>query len=332
MHTLRRAAVVGLGTQALEDHLPGVAASRLAELVAVCDTDPGRVAPVESAHQVPGYTDLERLLADVRPDFVIIAVPHHAGRRITETCAKAGVHVMKEKPFATDPAEAADLAVLCRTTGIELMVTVQRRFHPVYRAARQMLEHVGDPYLLEGRYTFRCPDPSAGWRGQAGLAGGGCLIDMGYHLVDLVIWYLGLPDRILAHTSATASPGASYDAEDTALVHLSYDSGLHGSLLVSRSIGPKAEQLRVTGPQGTVVVERGRASRLDPGGRPVESLTREPAWPRAATAQIDHFCRVLDGRCPNPSGPDAHLPHAAFLGAAYASATTGRPMDPKEFL
>jgi predicted dehydrogenase len=332
MHTLKKAAVVGLGAQAQEDHLPAVRASQTAELVAVCDTAPDRTSAVANTYQVPGYTDLDRLLAEARPDFVIAAVPHHVGRQVVETCAAAGVHVMKEKPFATDPGEAADLAATCRKTGIELMVTVQRRFHPIYTAARQLLEHIGVPYLVEGRYTFHCPDPAAGWRGQAKLAGGGCLMDMGYHLIDLVIWYLGLPDRVLADTSAAALPGASYDAEDTALVHLAYDSGLNGSLLVSRSVGPKTEQLTVTGQRGTLVVERGRVSRLDPGGQMIESLAREPAWPCAATAQIDCFCRVLDGRRPNPSGPSAHLPHAAFLGAAYASTATGHPMNPNEFL
>jgi predicted dehydrogenase len=212
------------------------------------------------------------------------------------------------------------------------MVTVQRRFHPVYTAALQLLEQIGTPYLVEGRYTFHCPDPAAGWRGDAKLAGGGALVDMGYHLIDLLIWYLGLPDRVLADTSAAAAPDKEYDAEDTALVHLAYDCGLYGSLLISRSAGPKAERLTVTGPRGSVVVERGSARRLDPAGHLIESLTREPAWPAAAAAQIDCFCRVLDGTRPNPSGPTTHLAHAAFLAAAYASKATATARDPKEFL
>ncbi|GAA2512177.1 Gfo/Idh/MocA family oxidoreductase [Streptomyces thermolineatus] len=328
---LKRAAVVGLGGQATEDHLPGLADCQFAELVAVCDTDPARAATRAKTHAVPGYTDLKAMLEREQPDFVITAVPHHAGREVIETCAAAGVHVMKEKPFATGPEEAAELVELCARTGIELMVTVQRRFHPIYTAALQLLEQIGTPYLVEGRYTFHCPDPAAGWRGQAKLAGGGCLADMGYHLIDLLIWYLGLPDRVLAHTSACAMPGADYDAEDTALVHLAYDSGLYGSLLISRSAGPKAERLTVTGPRGAVVVERGAVRRLDPAGQMVESLIREPAWPSAAAAQIDCFCRVLDGTRVNPSGPNAHLAHAAFLAAAYASQVTSLPVDPKEF-
>ncbi|WKX70833.1 Gfo/Idh/MocA family protein [Streptomyces sp. XD-27] len=328
----KRAAVVGLGGQAQKDHLPALADCRLAELVAVCDVDPRRAATQADQWRVPGFTDLTRLLKEARPDFVVAAVPHHAGRAVIEACAEAGVHVMKEKPFATDAHEAVELAALCGKTGIELMVTVQRRFHPLYAAAVDLLEHIGSPYLVEGRYTFHCPDPAAGWRGRAELAGGGCLADMGYHLIDLLIWYLGLPDRVLADTSAAAAPGADYDAEDTALVHLAYDAGLYGSLLVSRSAGPKTERLAITGPHGAVVVERGMVRRLDSAGQVLESLVREPAWPCAAATQIDYFCRVLDGTRPNPSGPAEHLPHAAFLAAAYASQATARPADPKEYL
>lgn len=328
----KRAAVVGLGGQAQKDHLPALADCRLAELVGVCDVDPQRAAAQADQRRVPGFTDVGCLLREVRPDFAIVAVPHHAGRAVITACAEAGVHVLKEKPFATDPHEAAELAALCEKTGIELMVTVQRRFHPIYAAALQLLDQIGTPYLVEGRYTFHCPDPATGWRGRAELAGGGCLADMGYHLIDLVLWYLGLPDRVMADTSAAAAPGAEYDAEDTALVHLAYNSGLYGSLLVSRSAGPKTEHLAITGPHGTLAIERGAVRLLDPAGQVVESLLREPAWPCPPAVQIDHFCRVLEGTHPNPSGPAAHLPHAAFLAAAYASQATARPADPKEFL
>lgn len=332
MSVIKTAAVVGVGGQAQKEHLPGLRDCRFANLTAICDVDPDRTATLAHHWRVPGFTNLKELLNEARPDFVIAAVPHHSGREVIERCAEAGVHVMKEKPFATEPREAVELFSLCAATGIELMVSVQRRFHPVYRAAHHVLEQIGTPYLVEGRYTFHCPDPAAGWRGRARLAGGGCLADMGYHLIDLLIWYLGLPDRVLADTSTAAAPNADYDAEDTALVHLAYDTGLYGSLLVSRSAGPKSEHLSITGPNGTVIIERGLVRRVDPGGQVVESLVAEPAWPSTAATQIDHFSQVLDGTRANPSGPAEHLAHAAFLAAAYTSQTTGHSTDPKEFL
>ncbi|MFJ8313635.1 MULTISPECIES: Gfo/Idh/MocA family protein [unclassified Streptomyces] len=332
MSVRKRAAAIGLGHQALDDHLPGLAGSQFAQLAAVCDTDPSKLAAQAHQHNVPGFTDIRALLEDVRPDFAIVAVPHHVGREVIETCAVAGVHVLKEKPLATSPAEAAELVALCDKAGIELMVTAQRRFHPLCTAAVQLLEQIGQPCLVEGRYTFHCPDPAAGWRGRASLAGGGALMDMGYHLIDLLIWYLGPPDRILASASTAAHPDAQYDAEDTALVHLAYDSGLYGSLLISRSAGPKTEQLTVTGPRGAVVIERGRLRRLAPDGQLIESLPREPAWPSADAAQIDCFCRVLDAERTNPCGPRSHVAHAAFLAAAYTTQTSLTPADPKEYL
>lgn len=119
---------------------------------------------------------------------------------------------------------------------------------------------------------------------------------MGYHLIDMILWYFGQPDRILADLSVSARPDREYDAEDTALIHFAYDSGLYGSLLVSRFIGPKREQ----------------------------------AWPSAAACQVDYFCRVIDQLRPNLSGPAENLAHMSFISAAYESARTHAHVNPKE--
>lgn len=148
----------------------------------------------------------------------------------------------------------------------------------------------------------------------------------------MLLWYFGQPDRVLASLSATARPDRSYDAEDTALIHFSYDHGLYGSLLLSRYIGPKREEITLVGSKGMVHLERGRIRRLTNTGEVVESLAREQAWPAAATCQIDHFCRVLDGTRPNLSGPTENLAHMAFIAACYASARTGSYVAPKEML
>lgn len=163
-------------------------------------------------------------------------------------------------------------------------------------------------------------------------AGGGCIIDMGYHLIDMILWYFGLPDRVLADISVSARPDREYDAEDTALIHFSYDSGLYGSLLLSRFIGPKTEQIRLVGSKGMVHLECGRIRRLANGGEVIESLSRDQAWPSAATGQIDYFCRVVEGIRPNVSGPQENLSHMSFITASYESARTHAYINPKELL
>ncbi|WP_418155547.1 Gfo/Idh/MocA family protein [Actinoalloteichus caeruleus] len=328
--TKLRAGVVGLGKQALDDHIPALLSSDAAELVAVCDEDTEIVREQRYKLRVAGYTDVEAMFTAEQLDFVVVCVPHNAGQAIIHTAAERRVHVLKEKPFATTLTEAKELAELCERTGIHLMVTLQRRFNPIYTSFTQLADQIGTPFVVNAAYTLHITDPSEGWRGQATKAGGGCVIDMGYHLIDMLLWYFGLPDRLLADISTTARPDRSYDAEDTALIHFSYDSGLYGSLLLSRFIGPKSEQIRLVGSKGIVHLERGRIRRLTNGGDVVESLAREQAWPSAAVSQINHFCRVIEGARPNASGPRENLAHLSFVEGCYESARTRTSINPKE--
>lgn len=104
-----KAAVVGLGKQAAEDHIPGVFGSSSTELVAVCDIDPALVENHSKQWNVNSYTDFREMFATESLDMAIVAVPHHVGRSVVAAAAEKGVHVLKEKPFATSLAEARDL-------------------------------------------------------------------------------------------------------------------------------------------------------------------------------------------------------------------------------
>lgn len=325
-----RAGVVGLGKQALDDHVPGLRSSDGAELVAVCDDAPELVREHQYRLKVSGYTDFREMFEAEQLDLVIVTVPHHVGRAVIATAAEHRVHVLKEKPFATSMVEARELAKQCEEAGIQLMVTLQRRFNPIYTSFMQLADQIGTPFMVDGQYTLYVDDPSDGWRGKSAMAGGGCIIDMGYHLVDMILWYFGQPDRVLANISVEARPDRTYDAEDTALIHFGYESGLYGSLLLSRFIGPKTEQIRLFGSRGIVHLERGRIRRLTSGGEVIESLSREQAWPSAAACQVDYFCRVVEGLRPNVSGPNENLAHMGFIAACYESARTRAYIDPKE--
>lgn len=328
-HAKLRAGLVGLGKQALDDHIPALQSSDGAELVAICDERPEIVREHQYHLRVNGYTDFHEMFRSEPLDLVIVAVPHNIGRSVIETAAKHQVHVLKEKPFATTLSEAQELSTLCGESGIQLMVTLQRRFNPIYTSFVQLADQIGTPFVVDAQYTLFIDDPSEGWRGTAAKAGGGCVIDMGYHLIDMILWYFGLPDRVLADMSVAARPDRTYDAEDTALIHFGYDSGLYGSLLLSRYIGPKTEHIRLVGSRGIVHLERGRIRRLTNGGQVVEALSREQSWPSAATSQIDYFCRVIVGLRPNISGPKENLAHMRFITACYESAKVHAYINPK---
>lgn len=326
------AAVIGLGHQAKEDHLPGLGESTLVDLVAVCDIDAERCADVAEQYGVPAYLDHIQLLDTVKPQMVIITLPHHLHFDVVTDAINRGCHVLKEKPFALSVKEATELGELASAARVHVMTTLQRRFNPIYTSFFQLVDQIGKPFLVNTNYTMYVPDPHVGWRGSRATAGGGCLIDMGYHMLDLLVWYVGMPSSVVATISATAIDDEDYDAEDTAILLLSWPGGIHGTCRVSRSLPPKTEVLRVVGTRGVVEVERGAIRRLASDGTVKEELLRDRAWGVAATSQIDHFARVIRGERTNPGSPEYHRQHAAIIEAAYESAAHSTIVDPRKAL
>jgi Oxidoreductase family, NAD-binding Rossmann fold len=102
-----RAGVVGIGKQAIEDHIPGLQASDGAKLVAICDHDPEVVREQQYRQRVPGYTDFREMFKAEHLDLVVVATPHHVGRDVIYAAAEHGIHVLKEKPAEVTPASPA---------------------------------------------------------------------------------------------------------------------------------------------------------------------------------------------------------------------------------
>jgi predicted dehydrogenase len=152
---------------------------------------------------------------------------------------------------------------------------------------------------------------------------------MGYHMVDLLMWYFGLPDMVFAETSHAAKEKKEYDAEDTANIIFKYQKqGFWGSLLISRVIPPKQEYLNVFGTRGFMHLERGKIERYTCSGELMESLQRENSWPSAAQDQLEYFVNVLRGEQNNIIDPEFHFNHLAFIEAAYRSKLDGKYIEP----
>lgn len=326
--------IIGLGHQAEEDHIPAILASTDVELVAVADIDKEKLTSFARNHDaVHIYEHYEDLLQGEDLDFIIIAVPHHLHKDIMKAAIKRKVHILKEKPFAVSLAEAKEIKEYAERNNVNIMLTLQRRFNPIYSTFFQFIDKIGAPFFMEARYTFYTDSPHEGWRGKKDLAGGGCLIDMGYHGIDLLMWYFGLPDLVFAETSCAAKEDIIYDAEDTAQVLFRYTKrGILGSFLVSRVMPPKTEYFDVYGTRGIIHIERGRIERRSPGGTVQEVLSREHHWPSAAQDQLEYFVKVVQGKRENIASPDFHFNHLAFIEAAYRAKNEGTYVNPHTIL
>lgn len=332
-HTFK-VGVVGLGKQALEDHIPALLAIDDVELVAVADNNREKLDQFLVKHPlVKGYASAHELYETHTLDFVIIALPHYLHLEATKEALQRNIHVFKEKPFAVSLHDAREIDALAREHNRQVSVTLQRRFNPIYETFFQLVEKIGHPFYVEVKYTLFVENPEDGWRGNKDLAGGGCLIDMGYHMIDLLIWYFGLPDGVCAEISCHAKDRCNYTAEDSAGLLFTYkDKGMWGTLLVSRSIAPKREYVRVYGTKGSINLERGKIERFHTDGTLCESLQRKDSWPSAPQDQINYFIKVIKGEKPNTSSPQFHFNHLAFIEAAYKSVESKGYVDPQTFL
>ena len=188
---------------------PGAIAAGFAEamtlvdggaIVAVASRSFQRATEFADRHGVQSrYGDYESLLADPEVDIVYVATPQSRHASDTIACMQAGKHVLCEKPFALDLAQARRMIEVAQEKGLFVMEAIWSRFLPAYRSLVDMLEagRIGVPILVEGDFGFRRPvDPE--FRLFRLDLGGGGLLDLGIYPVQLCSLVLGPPESVVA--------------------------------------------------------------------------------------------------------------------------------------
>ena len=338
MDTRMKFIAIGLGHQTLDDHLPAMMESDRFKLVGVHDKNKETCHQVAIKYDCEAIVDLPKFLAGVpelRVDGAIVALPHDQYLPVLQMLAEKGIHIIKEKPFATSVDEALKISSLIKKNKVSFSLTLQRRFNPVFNSFAQLVRRIGRLHAIEAKYVLNIKRLDEGWRASQLHAGGGALIDLGYHYVDLLVWYFGLPDEVTCNTSSGNREGQTYDVEDTAFVQMRYfnENSSHellGSLIVSRVFPEKDEGMTAYGTRGHVNVQRGSVTRTNAEGTIEEKLVREHAWPSALVDQLEASAEAIT----NPSrcgfvDPD-YLMHVAFVEACYLAAKTHKPQNPKE--
>jgi predicted dehydrogenase len=334
--------VVGLGHQSLDDHIPAILECEHFELVGVVDIEEAKAKEVGATQSVPFSSDVNTLLGklDFKPDAALVAVPHNDYLPIIKLLAEQKIHIIKEKPFAVSAEDAMQIAKLIKTNNITLQVTLQRRFNPIFNpiflSFKQLVKRIGKLHSIEARYTLNIARLDEGWRASRLYSGGGALVDLGYHYVDLIVWYFGLPDSVTCKLSTGNRDGQVYDVEDTAFLDFSYnDTGednerILGSLIVSRVYPDKEEKLVAYGTKGSVAVKRGQVVRRDLDGNEIECLTRTGSWPSALVDQMDEFAEYIINGEHNGDVEARYLKQVALVSAAYKSADLHQSHNPND--
>ena len=335
-----RTIVIGLGHQSLDDHLPALNDSPMFDLIAVCDTDENKAFDIGNQYHVPAHKDLDELLDQFHGsiDVALVAVPHGSYFPIIKTLAENGIDIIKEKPFAVSFDETKKIKALVEKKQIGIRMTLQRRYNPIFQSFAQLKRRIGNVHAIEARYVMNIGKLDKDWRGSSLSAGGGALIDLGYHYVDLIVWYFGLPDTVMCNLGFDGREGQNYDVEDTAYVQFTYnrkansDSNINGNLTVSRVHIQKEEAFTALGTRGHVTVKRGMVTRVfGPEEHDKEVLERHGAWPSALIDQLEHCAEELKSGTCRGQIDDEYLKHMAFIEACYHSAKSEKPARPEKF-
>jgi predicted dehydrogenase len=246
-----RVALVGYGSAGRGIHRPLLAAAGASPMVVVtgnAERAAQVAAELPAARVVP---DLDAALA-LGIDLAVIASPSGVHGVNALACIEAGVAAVVDKPLGTGARQAADVVDRAATRGVPLTVFQNRRWDAENRTLARLLGQgaLGDVHRFERRWERWRPVPKNRWRENAPAAdGGGILLDLGPHLVDLALHLFGPVRAVYAETAAWTTA-----AEDDAFLALEHAGGVRSHLAASSVAGAPGPRTRVLGSAGAYVV------------------------------------------------------------------------------
>jgi UDP-N-acetyl-2-amino-2-deoxyglucuronate dehydrogenase len=331
--------IIGTGVIAAM-HAGAIATLPGARLVAVTDVAAAAATAFAAARGCAAEPDLDAVLARDDVHVVCVCVPSGLHAEVGVRAAKAGKHLVVEKPIDVTLKAADRLIDAARTAGVALTVISQHRFDPGLAELKRLLGDgaLGRLVLGEARtkwYRTQAYYDSAGWRGSWAMDGGS-LMNQGVHYVDLLRWCMGPVTEV---TAVCTTQAHQIEAEDTALAIVRFGSGAVGTILSSTAAFPGFPQrLEITGTEGTVIIEDGQIVRRafgakapDGGDDTLPGTAGAGSDPAALdvsghAAQIADLLAAIDnGREPAVDG-QAGRDALQVVCAVYESARTGRPV------
>lgn len=339
-----RVGVIGLGMG--RHHLMEYVKHPRVEVAAIADPDSERLEGVGGEFAVPArYTTAGEMLAKEALDVVSVAVPNKFHKELTVAALEAGCHVLCEKPMAMSAGEAREMLAASRRTGRRLMINFSFRFTEQSYALKKQVDSgvLGDIYFARTIWHRRRGMPGfGGWFGTKALAGGGPLIDLGVHRLDLALWLMGYPRptwvmgstyNAIAAAKAKAA-GKTFDVEDMAVGLVKFDNGATLEVEASWAANIKENErmeTRLLGTQGGLVQRNVAEGYTFEAEMFVEregcqfDMKLHPPVPEAQSSMA-HFVDCILADRPHTATGEEGLIVMELLDALYLSAATGEPV------
>lgn len=326
-------AMLGLGFYATRIIMPRFAECEHSRLAALVSGAPEKLARYGAQYGIPeasrySYETFDRIIDDPSVDIVYVVTPNSLHRPFTERAARAGKHVMCEKPMATSSADGEAMIAACKAAGRKLMIGYRSRFEPHNLDAIALARGgaLGPVRAIVADHGWTATDPEM-WRAKRALSGGGSLMDIGIYSLNAARYLTGEePIAVNAMESTDRSNPVFAEIEDTINFQLLFASGATANCVSTYSAN--CNRYRVSGPKGWVEIDpatsyEGHAMRANLEGK---TAARSPSRGSKSqfAAQLDHLSEcVLTGREPIVPGEEG-LKDLRIIEAIYQAARERR--------
>lgn len=258
--------VIGAGGIADRRMIPAILSSEKCELVAVMDRVPAVAEAVGKKYGVPFFTDEDEMLSAVQCDAVYIGTPVFCHYPQAMTALKYGKHALIEKPIALDAEQGSKLVQLFKSGLKHVEIGYMMKNHNLHEMAKTIIQGGGIGQVNTVRAQFSCwyPDIDGAWRQSKALGGGGAVMDLGVHCIELIEYLLD--DEIEDVKAITSTRTFSYEVEDGAVIIFQTKGGVLGHVDVNFNIPDMASEskLELYGSEGYVIC-RGTLSQEESG-------------------------------------------------------------------
>ena len=323
-------AILGCGRVAERRVAPVIAAAQDARLAAVCSRSRSHAEHFAERHAAEkAHDSVDALLADENVDIVYIATPHALHAEQAVRCLSAGKHVLVEKPMATDAAGARAMSDAARANNRLLGVMLQQRFHAANMHLIRLIDEgqLGRLNMIRIHVGMWLP-PDDNWRVSPDLSGGGAAMDLGPHVVDLMIELAGKVRRVTAHTNNLRF---KIPVEDFCSARLEFESGAVGLLDVGYCFHDYGGRLEAYGSEATYFANGSMQSaglyqtwfrRGD-----VQGTMHEDTSNNCYAAAVEDFTDAVLHNGEPSIGAEEGIRTARVIEAIYESAGTGRTVE-----
>lgn len=300
-------------------------------VVGIADDNAARGDSFAQQFETTRFASYEALLAE-QPDGVLVCSENANHRPLVEMAAKAGVHVLSEKPLATNMDDAAAIVAVCAQANVHLMTAFPMRFSAPLLQVKQSLDagEIGQVFALNTTNQGKIPKDIRAWFVDKSLAGGGALMDHIVHVADVLSWWFDSDVVEVYAQSNRILHADAVEVETGGLVMLTFANGIFATIDCSWS---KPLNYPTWGGLRIDLISDGGLTQVDAFSQNLLMHQQSPAahywqpWGSDANqAMIDEFvAAVRTDRSPSVTGVDG-LRAQAIVDAAYRSAETNLPV------